>query len=103
MKRMFTFENGIWDSNEVIINKDIKANDTIYSDRLYQWHSQKHDDLCEKYFHNQGQYWDDREPELIQSFLSDYLGHNIILTKITREENASTGYPYWKFDFYWDK
>jgi hypothetical protein len=77
-----------------------EATDTIYSDRLYMWDSQKHDQLCEKHFGNKGQYWSNRKPESVEAFLRDYLGEDgLILCRIEQQKNVSTGYPVWRFDF----
>ena len=58
----------------------------------------KYNELCQKYFGNQGQYWSGREPKIIQEFLSEWIGYEIILCKIWQYTNQSNGYPYWRFD-----
>ena len=77
-----------------------KATDTVYSDRLYQWDSKKHDELCTKHFGNTGQYWDNRKPEEIEAFLRDYCNEpKIVLCRIEQHENRATGYPLWRIDY----
>jgi len=78
-----------------------EANDTIYSDRLLLWDWDKHNHLCEKHFGNQGQLWDNREPEKIEAFLSDFTGKQIVLIANIQYCNISNGYPVWRFDFYY--
>lgn len=83
-----TFRNG---ENEEI-------NDTVYSDRLFQWDSQKYNKLCKKHFGNEGQYFDGRSPSIIEKFLQDYYGNkNLKLILIEQGCNVSSGYPYWVF------
>jgi hypothetical protein len=43
------------DDPSCIYDNGIKGNQTVYSDRLFQWDSKKHDTLCRKYFGNDGQ------------------------------------------------
>ena len=77
-----------------------EANNTIYSDRLLQWDFAKHDRLCEKHFGNKGQYWNSREPKLIEAFLRDWLvDQNLKLIFVMEYCNVSSGYPCWRFDF----
>lgn len=70
----------------------------IYSDRLLSWDYAKHDQLCLKHFGNQGQYWGNRSPALIEKFLQDW--HNdpsIKLWRIIESCDLSNGYPVWCF------
>lgn len=81
-------------------NKNIKNISGVYSDRLFQWDYEKHDNLCLNHFGDRGQYWDRRKPLDIQSFLRDYLGHpELILIKIDKHCNVSSGYPVWYFTY----
>lgn len=79
--------------------KDIEAEHTVYSDRLYQWDSKKYNECCEKVWHNHGQYFDSRKPDEIERFLSLYYDRDITLVSIYEYENASNGFPYWRFDY----
>lgn len=69
----------------------------VYSDRLYQWNPKLHDELCQKYFGNTGQYWNNRTPVDIQSFLGEYLNLTIKLVAVAQHRNKTTDYPYWSF------
>lgn len=81
-------------------NTEVKASNTVYSDRLFQWNSDKHDKLCTEYFGNRGQVWRDRAPESIQSFLRAYIAdQSIALVRIVEYCNPSNGYPCWRFDY----
>lgn len=72
---------------------------TVYSDRLLQWDSEKHDALCRKHFGNEGQDWHGRTPELIGAFLSDYMGKPVKAVALWQYNNAASGYPIWLIFF----
>lgn len=96
-----TMKRLIYDTinDPIQFSNGMEATNTVYSDRLFQWDSKKHDEFCQKHFGNTGQYWDRREPDKIQEFLSDYLNEKVILCKIEQHTNASNGYPLWRFDY----
>jgi len=71
--------------------------ETVYSDRLYSWDSEKYNKCCLKVWNNKGQYFDNRKPEDIEKFLSLYMDMKIKLTAIVEGCNVSNGYPYWVF------
>lgn len=76
-----------------------KPNNSYYSDHLYSWDYEKHDELCQKHFGNQSQYWNRRNPEKIQDFLREYSGDlNLILCRVIEYCNKSNGYPVWRLD-----
>lgn len=76
------------------------ATGTVYTDRLYQWDAKKHDRLCEKYFGDTGQYWQNREPGSIEGFLREYLGiPGLRLVLVMEYCNVSSGYPVWRLDY----
>lgn len=72
-------------------------NHVVYSDRLWQWDSDKYDRCCDEVWGNKGQYFDNRKPDEIERFLSLYFGEKIKLTAIMQGCNVSNGYPYWIF------
>jgi hypothetical protein len=74
-------------------------NQTVYSDRLFQWDSKKFNECSEKVWKNSGQYFDNRNPSDIEKFLSLYYGEDIELTGIMQCCNLSNGYPIWIFLF----
>lgn len=78
-----------------------KASDSVYSDRLYGWDSEKYNKVCMKIWGNQGQcFYSDRQPEDVEKFIRIMFDNeNITLVRILRYENVATGYPYWRFDF----
>ncbi len=81
-------------------NEEHKPTSTIYSDRLLQWDFAKHDTLCKKHFGDRGQYWNNRQPEIIEAFLRDWCEDNtLILTCLTEYCNASniTLYCFYKW------
>lgn len=82
-----------------VYHNSIKAEETVYSDRLFTWNSTKYNKLCLKHFGDKGQFFDSRDPKTIENFLCDYLGKEILLVSIEEYENASNGYPYWRFNF----
>lgn len=84
-------------------DKKDKVTGSVYSDRLYQWDSELHDDLCLKYFGNKGQTWNpiDRSPEVIEKFLRDYLNDpELKLVYIEKHCHMASGYPIWFFAYY---
>lgn len=69
-----------------------------YSDRLFQWNSDRYNECCEQVWGNKGQYFDCRTPEEIQKFLQLYYGDdNLVLYQIVEGCNQGNGYPYWIF------
>ena len=83
----------IWKDDDANLNQSIAA----YSDRLFQWDSEKYNKCCEETFKNKGQYFYEREPEEIQKFLSLYFEKEVKLTAVVQACNQATGYPYWIF------
>lgn len=84
----------------LVFSNGLKGDGTVYSDRLHQWDHKKHNELCMKHFGNQGQYWSEREPSKIESFLRDYMNNpKLVLCKIEEHTNVSNGYPYWYFEY----
>lgn len=82
-------------------NKAVKASGTIYSDRLLQWDSEKHDDLCIKHFGNKRQYWSDRLPQFVEAFLRDWCDYpELKLARIVEYCNTANGHPFWRFDYF---
>lgn len=70
---------------------------SVYSDRMFQWDSEKYNNYCEEIFGNHGQYFDNRDPNKINQFLNKYFGKEIKLTAILQCCNVSSGFPYWRF------
>lgn len=71
--------------------------ETVYSDRLYQWDSEKYAKCSLEVWGNVGQWFNNRKPEEIGKFLSLYMDTKIKLTAIVEGCNVSNGYPYWAF------
>ena len=89
------FRDGIisYDNHQV-------PNNSVYSDRLYQWDYKKYNSLCEEIFGESGQSFFSRKTEDVEKFLRLYIGNeNLVLCRITQYENQSNGYPYWRFDY----
>lgn len=85
-------------------NNSIESNSSVYSDRMYQWDSNKFNTCCKKIFGNESQYfYSNRTVEQIEKFLRLYLKKNITLVRITRHTNVSNGFPLWLFDYYEQK
>ena len=101
MKIIYYDTNNVsyYEKNIEILNH-VEANNTAYSDRLYQFDSEKYNKLCEKHFGNQGQSFSNRHLVDIEKFLQDYIGNpNLILCSIEYLENRSNGNPYWRFEY----
>lgn len=84
-----TYRNG--DNSEI--------EEDVYSDRMLQWDYEKTRKLMKKYFGEQGDYYSNRPPEKIESFLSEYFNCNVKLIFIMEYCNVSNGYPLWRFAF----
>lgn len=80
-----------------------KATQTAYSDRLGQQDYKKTDELKKKHFGNISDYWNNRKPENIENFLSEWLNKPIKLVRVMEYCNQSNGYPYYRFDYYENK
>ena len=81
--------------------KNKEANNTIYSDRLWQWDYKKADKLCIKHFGDKSQYFGNRTPEQIEAFLRDFTDNpNLKLIFIMEYCNQSSGYPLWRFEYH---
>ena len=92
---LVTEENGLsWKSKEIS-----EAKHSVYSDRLYQWNAKKFNECCNIVWNNSRQYFSNRTPEEIEKFLSLYFTKEIKLVAIYEYENASNGFPYWRFDY----
>lgn len=87
--------------DEYVIWKDENFNNekysAVYSDRLYQWDSEKYNRCCQEVFANKGQQFYQREPKEIEKFLSMYFEERIKLTAVMQGCNQSSGFPYWIF------
>lgn len=66
----------------------------VYSDRLYQWNTEKYKKCYEQVFKNNGQRFDSKNVSGIRKFLSMYFDKEIELTAIMRGCNISSGFPY---------
>ena len=81
-----------------------EANCSCWSDRLLQWDYKKTRALMKKHFGNEGDYYDDRNPEDVEKFLQDYYDDNSLkLLVIMKGCNHASGYPLWHFWFKVDK
>lgn len=73
-----------------------KPDGSVYTDRLFQWGPEKHDQLCIKHFGDRSQYWGSRSVSAIQAFLRDYLdAPELVLCEVQEHCNQATGYPCW--------
>ena len=77
----------------------IKPSGSVYSDRLFQWDSEKYNTYCKKHWGNHGQYFSET-PEKIEAFLRDYFSEpKLILCRVMQTCNKSSGYPIWIFSY----
>lgn len=99
MKPVAYYSNyGNGDDEMEIFNNGQQATDTEYTDRLWQWDSKKHDELCLKHFGDKGQWWSNRSAEKIQAFLCDYIGKKVVLCRVERVKRADGNYI-WRLDY----
>lgn len=96
---VFMTDNSVRECRKTNPNK-LESNSTVYSDRLWRWNPELFSSLVKKHFKDCGQYFDNRSEKDIQSFLREYLSKpELILVRVGKEENASSGFPYWRFDY----
>lgn len=77
-----------------------EANNTVYSDRIIRENHSLYNSLSKKHFGDEGQYFHNREPEKIESFLRDWCKDpELKLIFVMEYCNVSSGYPLWRFDF----
>lgn len=106
MEDIFTYFGNTDEYGGVIqFSGDCDGNDSVYSDRMFGWDHEKYNECCRKVWGDEGQlFYDDRRPEEVERFLRLYTGDDtLVLCRIIRYENQSTGYPYWRFDYKTDK
>lgn len=70
---------------------------SVDSDRLFEWDSDKYNEISKLVFGNTGQNFRNRHPAEIQNFLQRYFGRRLLITGIMECCNLSNGYPYWTF------
>jgi len=75
------------------------TNNTVYSDRMWEWDSVKYDKCTKEIWNDCRQVFFNSSPQDIEKFLQLYFNNgNLILTLIMEGCNQSSGYPLWRFD-----
>lgn len=101
-KYPYSFDEFVtWKLERNIHSGDLGKCNIVYSNRLLEWDREKYNKCCEEVFGNTGQFFYDRDPKDIETFLSKYFGEEIVLKVIIQGCNYSNGYHYWKF--YYEK
>ena len=72
---------------------------TVYSDRLFEWDSEKFRLCMDSVFNNTGQLFYDKKMADVEKFLSLYFDKDVELVAMQECENTFNGYPYWRFDY----
>ena len=80
----------------------IECNNSIYTDRLSGWDYNKLRSLSQKHFGEQGDYWNNRSPEKIEAFLSEWTGKKVTLIANIQYVHLSNGFPLCRLDFYYE-
>lgn len=83
----------------VFIDAYETTDEAVYSDRLYQWNSDKFNFAMSGVKGTNQQMFHNLSPSDIEKFLYLYYGDNLKLTKIRYGCNVGNGYPYWVFFF----
>ena len=80
---------------------DVKANGSVYTDRLLQWDWDKHNCLSEKHFGDRAQVlWGQRDPAKVEAFLRDWNEDlELVLVAIIQYVNHASGFPLWRLDY----
>lgn len=74
---------------------------SVHTDHLFREDPEKYNQLSQKYFGNHGQYFDQRDPVLIEAFLQEWLNKpTLSLCQVTECCNHSSGFPYWRLDYF---
>lgn len=77
-----------------------KCDGSAYSDRMYMWNPDKFDQCFHKAFGHQSDYFSDKSPSQIQSFLREYYDNEkLVLVRVVEYCNVSNGYPCWLFQW----
>ena len=75
-----------------------KKADTVYSDRLHQWDSNKTNRLWGK--HCKGKNWTNVSSDSLRVFLSEWNNEpNLKIVFLMEYCNGSNGYPVWRVDY----
>jgi hypothetical protein len=81
-------------------DESVKADDAIYSDRMFQWDFEKTEKLLMKHFGERSQHFNDKDPAMIEKFLQERFNYpNLKLHMIVEWCNVSNGYPLWSFHY----
>lgn len=78
-------------------SNNIERESAVYSDRLWEWNHEKYDKCCQEVFKDNGQQFNNRNPDAVEKFLSLYFEKEVILTAIVQGCNRSSGFSYWIF------
>jgi len=74
---------------------------TCFSDRLFQWNSDKYDRCYMKVWGNKSQYFDLDDNKRIERFLNLYFDTNDIkVDYVLKHENMVNRCPYWEFKYH---
>lgn len=104
MSDVYYFGSNPNEPQETIFNYDIKPNDSVYADRMKQWDYKLYNELSQKYFGSQGDYWDGRSAESMEKFLQEYAKIEHVKVYSIVKTIGTNGYPYycirfWRSDF----
>lgn len=69
----------------------------VWSDRLYEENPEKFNRCLETVWGNHSRDFGRRSIKDIERFLSLYFEGEVKVLKVSYGENASNGYPYWRF------
>lgn len=82
------------------VKKDSLDTFSVYTDRLFSENPSKFNSAALSVFENKSQYFDNKDPSLIEKFLQVYYSDtSICLLKIIEECNVSNGFPTWYFKY----
>lgn len=83
-----------------IKNTNINDHGTVYSDRMFQWDYKKTNRWLKKIFGNENQYFNNKDPALVEKFLQKRFNYpRLRLDMIVEWCNLSNGYPLWSFHY----
>lgn len=82
------------------VGNNSEANETVYSDRLWQWDHSKYNKSVEKVFGDHRQMFYQATSDELERMLREYFDNpKLKLILVMEYCNVSNGYPVWRFDY----
>lgn len=83
-----------------IFNFPEKNDNIITTDEMIAQNEEKYNECCRKMYNQKNPQFRLRDLHSLHSFISMYLGQNVLVTAFTEGCNKETGLPYWGFYYH---